>query len=795
MRSLNLYNSFTFLLACGALAWHTTRLYSGSESLSIVLIALLAWTLEYKAVRRKPVDFSGGFVFYLATAFLGDGIAALLILMAGAGVRSARGARNMADLITAGGVVMICTAIQSFGKWPQDQSLKLGLGVLVLGLWAGVFQSYNKKLFYQQKSSGQKLLLREDYEVGTIRLYLCLYALAGAALQIHSGWLLALAAPLFLVASKAAGNAGFRVHAKQATEEKAQARETHRELSKTKKELKAQERVKSVLESVTEIFSKPMSPEEVFQELHRVCSEVAAYRSLILFVKDAERLEPVIHHSPERGLELSNNFTLSREPILEQAWNKDKPKKGSASNQPEARLLPTEGHILAVPVKPLGILYFGREENEPFSKGEAGRLCFVIQKASPALLRADYDVRTRHELKDQKRKSRKLQVKVALSAQLVEAAEAMLVSVSRDSIYETLQKHLEEAVHHQYGCIISFEQRSTVRSWGGFQGEEAMLIELMDYILPQNKILYLPDLPNSRFAKISGSLNNLLVCPLSTEHSQFGILVVGCRAGTGLTSEQRDFVHTCACLAASGLLSQTLLDQVKEAHEQVVQASKLSAIGQLAAGVAHELNSPLAAIGLALEAAQLRPEKSARKLERASDALDRARDIVKNLLEHSRKSGPIRKLITPASVIKGALGLIKPQLTKRKIEVKVQCADIEDLVLANSVDLQQVLINLLLNAADASEDDAEVILFARQDEATILIGVQDNGSGIPSDVRGRVFDPFFTTKPVGQGTGLGLSVCKQLVERHYGNITFETEQGKGTRFSISFPARKAEGNG
>ena len=113
-----------------------------------------------------------------------------------------------------------------------------------------------------------------------------------------------------------------------------------------------------------------------------------------------------------------------------------------------------------------------------------------------------------------------------------------------------------------------------------------------------------------------------------------------------------------------------------------------------------------------------------------------------------------------------------------------------DQVLANMTDLQQVLINLLLNGADASQPGSRLTLFARQDGSAIEIGVSDQGSGIATEHQAHLFDPFFTTKDAGLGTGLGLSVCRQLVDRHQGKLTFHTELGKGTTFTVRLPARQ-----
>ena len=275
--------------------------------------------------------------------------------------------------------------------------------------------------------------------------------------------------------------------------------------------------------------------------------------------------------------------------------------------------------------------------------------------------------------------------------------------------------------------------------------------------------------------------------PVRGEAESLGAVLIGRGPGSKLSGEEEDFLGTLACLVAGGLESLRLNERLKEAHQQVLQASKLSAIGRLAAGVAHELNSPLAAIGLAIESAMIRPEKAGDKLEKASNALERARKIVSDLLEHSRTSGAKREVVRLGTIFEGLMSLVEAQLSQRQVKVTKDCRTLEAGVLVNKDELNQILINLILNAADASEDGQEILVSAQADNLKVTIEVQDQGSGISEEDKSRVFDPFFTTKQVGRGTGLGLSVCRELVLRHQGTISFDSCLGKGTTFRLVFP--------
>jgi signal transduction histidine kinase len=793
VKSLNFFNSIAFLGVTVALAWYSHQAHLFGESVSVVILAVTAWYLEMKAISRSPVDFSSGFVFYLALLFMGDGLAASLLLVGAFCVRSMVNRMNSGDLLVTTVVVVLGCIYQLTYAWPESRLTCFAAGLVLLMVWTGLFRFWNRTLSRRARGRGQRLLIREEHEVDLLRSYLSLYALVGSVLTLEMGWIATLAAPLCLVTSKTAENVGFRIHAQEATREKEMAKVTKQRLRQTEEKLAVQSERHDVLESVADTFSRPLTPSEAFEEIGRVTSEVVGYRSLVLFRKtDEGRLEPTMQNSPESDLHARANLTLKREPSVEKAWHTNRPLRGETLTDSSHRLIPKETFLVALPVKPYGILYFGRDGEEPFSKSEASRLWFIVQKAMPALLRADQDAQTQEDLREQSRVSRKLKEKVVLSSQLLEGAQQLLACINQEQVFGSLQELLEGAVPHQLGLLASGTDRRVSRSWGSFDFDSSAVLTLMDYLLEQNQAVFLPDLGSSRFREICPELGCLLAAPISGERAQFGILLVGCRPGVALTQEQRDFVRTCACLVGSSLTSLILSNQVEEAHQQVVQASKLSAIGQLAAGVAHELNTPLAAIGLALEAAQIRPEKSATKLERASDALQKAKEIVSGLLDYARHAGETRELIEPKSVIDGALDLVSSQLRQRKVKIVVQCDEKLDPMLGNMTDFQQVMINLMLNAADASTEKQEIVVRARQVDTRIELSVQDFGEGIPKEHRGKIFDPFFTTKPVGRGTGLGLSVCKQLVERHHGHLTYETEVGRGSTFTIKVPARLAK---
>jgi PAS domain S-box-containing protein len=233
--------------------------------------------------------------------------------------------------------------------------------------------------------------------------------------------------------------------------------------------------------------------------------------------------------------------------------------------------------------------------------------------------------------------------------------------------------------------------------------------------------------------------------------------------------------------------------QERAAKRQMQQTEKLSALGQLAAGVAHELNNPLTSI---IGYAQLLASSSAdaqtqSDLERIIRQGKRAARIVQNLLTFVGEHEPRRVSTDINDVLRTALEMRQYEFQAGNIAVSMELADDVPATLADYHQLQQVFFNLLLNAEQAmleANNGGQMVIRSRLlDGKTIHVEVQDDGPGIPSESLSRIFDPFFTTKTVGKGTGLGLSICYGIIEEHGGTIRAESEPGHGATFIVEIP--------
>jgi two-component system NtrC family sensor kinase len=233
-------------------------------------------------------------------------------------------------------------------------------------------------------------------------------------------------------------------------------------------------------------------------------------------------------------------------------------------------------------------------------------------------------------------------------------------------------------------------------------------------------------------------------------------------------------------------------------EEQLQISEKMASIGLLAAGVAHEVNTPLTGISsftqMLLEGADPEDPRT-RLLEKIERQTFRAAKIVNGLLTLSRPSAASsgeRSLIDINIVIADVLGLLEHQFEMHRIKVRRELSDMPAPVLGMEHKLQQVFLNLFLNAKDAMPKGGWLSVSTRTDGTRVVAEVADTGSGIPSEYLARIYDPFFTTKAIGQGTGLGLSITYGIVREHEGSIDCESGLGQGTRFTLAFPAAPAE---
>ena len=238
-------------------------------------------------------------------------------------------------------------------------------------------------------------------------------------------------------------------------------------------------------------------------------------------------------------------------------------------------------------------------------------------------------------------------------------------------------------------------------------------------------------------------------------------------------------------------------ENLTNAHEQLIQAEKMESVGRLAAGVAHEVKNPLAMIGMGLELLAKRlPEddvKSRETVARMKRGIDRAKKIVRGLVDYSSNRRLEFKSFDPNKLVKGALELTEYQLIEAGVEIVMDLGKGLPRVEVDQTKVEQILVNLFINASHSMEGGGTITINTehinmlnvvhdegsrlrerlREGDEMVKIRITDTGKGIPPEVLGKLFDPFFTTKSTGKGTGLGLTVARKIAELHGGELMLE----------------------
>jgi two-component system NtrC family sensor kinase len=271
-------------------------------------------------------------------------------------------------------------------------------------------------------------------------------------------------------------------------------------------------------------------------------------------------------------------------------------------------------------------------------------------------------------------------------------------------------------------------------------------------------------------------------------------------------------IVSLAAIFAGYLISRNLAQRLADAYRdrsvmahQVIESGRLASIGELAAGIAHEINNPVAIMvqeaGWIDDLLGEGDPCSGENLEEITRAVgqirtqgDRCKEITYKLLSFARKTDPTVREVELNEIVDEVIGLTSQKTRYANVHIETELSPDLPTIQASPSELQQVLLNLVNNAIDAIERPGGTVTVATGTAGNeVVLEVRDTGKGIPEANLGRIFDPFFTTKPVGQGTGLGLPICYGIVEKMGGRITVESEIEKGTTFTVFIPREAPEG--
>lgn len=288
--------------------------------------------------------------------------------------------------------------------------------------------------------------------------------------------------------------------------------------------------------------------------------------------------------------------------------------------------------------------------------------------------------------------------------------------------------------------------------------------------------------------------------PLKMGESSYGTITIGYRKGEELTEErpaflkeEKSLMRVVARELSSFIRRATVEEDKQKLKAQLQHAERLAFVGELSAGIAHELNEPLGKIlgfsQLLKKGGELNFQQT-EDLERIIKASLYTREIIKKLMIFSRQMPQQIVAVNINTIISSTLYFIDIRYQDQGINITEQLDPKLPLIEADSVQMSQVLVNLITNAIHATPGKGKITVSTRDKGKEILLVVKDTGSGIPASIKKKIFEPFFTTKPVGEGTGLGLSVVKGIIESHGGSIKVSGAVGKGSRFEIRLPIKQ-----
>lgn len=616
--------------------------------------------------------------------------------------------------------------------------------------------------------------------------------------------------PLLSLFELAAENIVFRVKAEQAERALQEVAETRAERIETKRALDQSDQERRLLEQLARALRDIKSEKEGVVRLISFVNDLLPEAAVAFFPLVMKKNKPTLERPiGGKGLQAASIASLAS---LARTANRD------------GRLLhrsrPNEGlYVLAAPVLGYGV-FCALREDDPYTETEA-HIFEQICKRGRDLLSAAKQREIEHG------QQLKLMSQVELLDVLSRTGRELFDAKNRQEILKKFIVGLGRLVPHSFGLLRC---REWIVHWSSdltpkharpdsYEGRLALNLRL-----PSDTDLSARYLSNKFFQEhhiYNFHSGLLLAIPFEDQRAGEFVLLAS-ESPKGYGQEHRDLISTLVGQMVSALLKserlealQSALKELAEKQSQLIQSSKMTALGTMVAGVAHEINTPLGAISLSVEAAQIqvdrKPKEASKKLDVALEATDKIRKLVDRLLLFSRKNSKDASMATDehletvdlATVVQEAEALTIAQLRQKGVSLDSRAQSL--MVKGTTSELTQVVMNMVLNAAHATVDRhpekgkrPPVQLTSgrrteRDGKEWVYIMIADAGTGMSEETVNRIFEPFFTTKPVGVGTGLGLSIAHEIISAHGGEIKVDSVLGEGTSFYLCLPELAVQG--
>ncbi len=548
----------------------------------------------------------------------------------------------------------------------------------------------------------------------------------------------------------------------------------YREIDRKSDLASHQARNRKLLEAIQKNFVNAVSFKQALSALLRLVDGLFSPRSTVLFLCRDGELRPYLFRSPDtRALE-GAELTDLKEPLAEACWRENRPMSRRRREWP-AKLLPEERSVAVAPIPGYGVLYLGHS-TDLFKSPQVETLSLVGRQASYLMQSLAQRVAQKQQIAFVSDEKRRLGLWASRLKQLLRVSQRLSECKSSVEVYSSLEERFSSLIPHHYFAAVGGAEEPIEYSEEEHWNKEAVRA-LVGRVARDGRPLLLNAIPSKDLVPVEGASAVLLV-PMN--RLKIALMLVECQESNSYSQEHLDLVLMLGQLAESALLRIRL-------QEEYLAASKAAAIGQMAAALSHELNTPLGVIQLEMEMAgtflESSPGKAERHLERAEQALDTSQKILSALLYYTTSYAVVHELMD----LKEVLTELVRELDRHS--VRLQCEGGNFQLKAFRMDLEQLLRQLLHNAIEASEnrEHPQVLVRLRDQGEHLQVEVRDNGTGIKEEIRERIFEPFFTTKPVGRGLGLGLSIASQIARLHKGSLVLDSSSSEGSCFVLRLP--------
>lgn len=581
------------------------------------------------------------------------------------------------------------------------------------------------------------------------------------------------------------------------------------ELAAVRNELRKKLDESSVLETFGLRILHSESTAEVVQVALETLRRFFRCRSAAIFLETEGELAVAGSLGPVQEQLSSLALTKLQEPLVEEARQLRAPRLSTPDHRRGSRIFLGEESAMAAPLEELGVVYVGSDEPDGYDPEHLRLLAILAAQASLALRVTQRLEEERRARETHEQAHLRLAFQAGGMARLLDGLTDLIARLDPQATMDQLSAMVEDLVPHEFQLVQTTRQAGDLFRWKTGEGrrvDEEALCVLATAILANRRPLLIDDLSETRFLAPVEGLCSILGAPILVEGEPLGVLLLGSSRRAAFERQHQDLLSLLGFQAGVALKSARNHQELEVAHRdlkqsqaQLVQSSKMASVGQLAAGIAHELNSPLGAVLVRLDSAgrilEREPRKALERLDKARDAALKARDIVARLLHYSRATSGVRQDLPLDPVVRETLQVVGHQMALDQVQVHLDLEETPPVSLDQN-EMLQVLSNLLLNARDACLEPGaaarEIRIATRSDGGRVYLEVQDRGAGMDAEVCSRIFEPFFTTKDVGRGTGLGLSVSYEIVKRHGGDLEVRSEPGVGSVFVLSLPKAEVE---